>query len=300
MLTPCLVAGLLVLGQPPAVEPAHAKNAVYGAVLGEGLTFDGQHAALPAPALRDGMSGPEQREALVKVVGSAARLDELLRDSVTAPFVLKPDDAATKAGDVVRRGALYFCVHAPFEDIDPDALNAQRAESKPVEAGNMRFTTHVVKGPDDAKGEKGDAREAVVHVDGRLLGRIAVEATNRVTATRSDESWVVASRTDPSFDRDAKFPNRWRPLGGKGAGAGAEDGGPAAKPFAGGGSYVKVSKLAAPAGALFVEAHFAFEEPRAWFDGAPILRSKFSVVAQDQIRRLRRELAGRKSKTKSQ
>jgi hypothetical protein len=42
---------------------------------------------------------------------------------------------------------------------------------------------------------------------------------------------------------------------------------------------------------LLVEAHFAFAEPRAWFDGAPILRSKLSLIAQDQIRRLRRELA---------
>ena len=36
--------------------------------------------------------------------------------------------------------------------------------------------------------------------------------------------------------------------------------------------------------------HVAFVEPDGWFQGAPILRSKFSVAAQDQIRTLRREL----------
>ena len=46
-----------------------------------------------------------------------------------------------------------------------------------------------------------------------------------------------------------------------------------------------------------VEVHFAFAEPRAWFGGAPILRSKIALVAQDQIRRLRRELAERRSRT---
>ena len=40
----------------------------------------------------------------------------------------------------------------------------------------------------------------------------------------------------------------------------------------------------------------AFVEPNEWFQGAPILRSKFSVIAQDQIRSLRRELARQRPK----
>ncbi len=59
----------------------------------------------------------------------------------------------------------------------------------------------------------------------------------------------------------------------------------------GGASITRISRLASMPGALLVEGHFAFAEPHAWFDGAPILRSKISLVAQDQIRRLRRELA---------
>ena len=42
--------------------------------------------------------------------------------------------------------------------------------------------------------------------------------------------------------------------------------------------------------------HMAFVEPDGWFQGAPILRSKFSVIAQDQIRSLRRELAKKRAK----
>ena len=42
---------------------------------------------------------------------------------------------------------------------------------------------------------------------------------------------------------------------------------------------------------LFVEAHFVFTEPHDWFEGAPVLRSKISLIAQDRIRKLRRELA---------
>ena len=55
-------------------------------------------------------------------------------------------------------------------------------------------------------------------------------------------------------------------------------------------SYAKISRLKEPEGALLVEFHAAFSEPEAWFQGAPILRSKFAPIAQDQIRKLRREL----------
>ena len=51
-----------------------------------------------------------------------------------------------------------------------------------------------------------------------------------------------------------------------------------------------MTRLAGLATAVVVEVHFAFAEPLAWFEGDPILRSKFGLIAQDQVRRLRREL----------
>ena len=71
---------------------------------------------------------------------------------------------------------------------------------------------------------------------------------------------------------------------------------PARQPYAGGISYAKISRVAFQPTALFVEMHVAFVEPDGWFQGAPILRSKFSVAAQDQIRTLRRELAKKRSR----
>jgi hypothetical protein len=137
------------------------------------------------------------------------------------------------------------------------------------------------------QGQHAEMREWFVHLTGRLLDRLHVEATDRITATRSDDSWVIASLTDPRFDQDRSNPNRWWPLVKK---EGTEEAGPAA-PFAGGASIVKISRLSTVPGALLIEARFAFFEPKAWFDGAPILRSKIGVVAQDRIRGLRRELA---------
>ncbi|MDR3638720.1 MAG: hypothetical protein P4L84_33245 [Isosphaeraceae bacterium] len=298
MLTLAWLVGIALTGQTPQVEPAHAAHGAYRSLLENGLTLEQTRLEFPPPALRDGMSAEEQRASLEKIAGSSARLDELVRDSVAAPFLLKLRDETTKDGDLIRRGDLFFAVHADFRAIDPDALTRRGTEEKPVEAGNMRFVSRVLTdGERHARGFEGagKSREWFVHLKGRLLDRIAVEATDRITSTGSDESWVIASRTEPKFDEDHEFPNSWRSLDVKGGGDAS-----AAHRYAGGGSYVKISKLAAPAGALFVEAHFAFTEPRAWFDGAPILRSKLSLVAQDQIRRLRRELAQAKSKSKSQ
>src|SRR5262249_5577080 len=129
------------------------------------------------------------------------------------------------------------------------------------------------------------------HIQGRLLDRIAFDATNRVVATRTGDSIVVASRTDPAFDKPGPFANGWKPVEG---GQEKDSGEGTLKPCQGGITYAQLSGLAFRRGALLVEMHGAFVEPRGWFQGAPILRSKFSVVAQDQIRRLRRELERRR------
>jgi hypothetical protein len=106
--------------------------------------------------------------------------------------------------------------------------------------------------------------------------------------SQSGESIVVASRTDPDFGTAPPLGNGWKPVAAQGAGSKAGD---KAQAYAGGISYAKISRSTLKPGAVVVEMHAAFVEPDAWFTGSPILRSKFSIVAQDQIRALRRELA---------
>jgi hypothetical protein len=129
------------------------------------------------------------------------------------------------------------------------------------------------------------------HVHAKLLDRIEFETTNLVMATQTPESIVIASRTDPAFAKVPGFINRWNPL----AKEGDEKIDGRARPYQGGMSYAKISRIDLKPRAILVETHMAFVEPDGWFRGAPILRSKFSVVAQDQVRSLRRELAKKKS-----
>jgi len=278
--TPLLA--LLLSAAGPEVETGHARNALYREVQRKGVRLGGTRIMLPEPRMTDGMTPEAERQALRAVAGSDRAAAELARDSVSAPLVLKLRDTKAEAG-VVRSADLWFVVHAGLDRIDPD----RATEGQTVEAGNMRIASAPLSGKDVMKagGDPNDGRW--FHMTARLLDRIHVEATDATAATRTENSWLIVSRTDPRFADDAEHANRWHPVtreGGKEI-AGKD------LPYPGGVSYVKISRLATVPGALFVEAHFAFFEPDAWFNGAPILRSKIGVVAQDRVRGLRRDLA---------
>ena len=268
------------------MEPVHAGNPVYVDAIRSGFHADGATIRFPGPILKDGLDANQQHAALLKLSGSERALADLLRDSVTAPFLLKArDQKMTDA--TVRIVDLWYVVRGDLASLDPVEM-ASQASGKAVEAGSMRFASRLLT--DDELKPRGrsshrgrDLSRWFVHLEGRLLDRIAVEATNEVVATRTEESMVIAGRTDPVFDSDTTLANRWRTLGQDGQ-AGSWH------PFRGGLTYTKISRLKQPPGALLVEFHAAFSEPEAWFQGNPILRSKFAPVAQDQIRRLRREL----------
>jgi hypothetical protein len=287
----CAILLMTVGAEPSPIEPGHAKNSVYVGGLEQGLKAEGQVVRLPAPRLRDGEAADAQRAGLREVAGSDRALEELLRNSVTAPYIIKVRDVKAEAA-TIRVADIWFVVHADIAQVDPEK-EAARSDGKAVEAGNMAVQTRLLKADElrDAgitpAPEASDLSTWYAHIHGRLLGRIEIEVTNRVAASRTGESIVIASRTDPAFDKTGQDANGWRPIGP----TGGEKSEGALKPYQGGISYTKISRLAFQPGALLVEIHSAFVEPHEWFQGAPILRSKFSVIAQDQIRSLRRELA---------
>jgi len=289
--TTCLAVFLVLCGlgaQPAGIaqQPAHEANSVYAQALRDGVKLAGKNVTLPAPLLKDGMSADQQRAAMLGVSGSERALDDLLRDSVTAPFVMKVHDLKTD-GVTVRLVDLWFVVRSDLAALDPMKV-AARTSGKAVEVANMRFEDRLLTseelGPSGRSTLSGrDRSRWYAHMKAQLLDRIELEATEEVEASRSGESLVIATRTDPAFDATGPFANRWRSLDPEGH-PGTD------QPIGGSISYASISRLVQPEGALLVEAHAAFSEPEAWFQGAPILRSKFAPIAQDQIRRLRREL----------
>ncbi len=283
MLVSIVVLGSLIVGQTD-LEQAHARNPVFVQLVGEGWNVKERRVRFPEPLLRDGDGAEASRKRLEELAKGGRAVDELLRDSVTAPFILRVHDLKLKE-EIVRQADLWFVVRGEFADLDPER-QAQEADGKQVEAANMVFESRLVRPAGLADSSAGATTSGVrswyVHVRSRLLDRIEIEATNHVVVTQSSKSIVIGSVTEPRLE--APNASGWRSV--------SKGGQPAVglKPYAGGASYTKISKLAGIPGANLVEMHLAFLEPDAWFQGAPILRSKISVAAQDQIRRLRREL----------
>ncbi|WP_406700599.1 hypothetical protein V5E97_17520 [Singulisphaera sp. Ch08] len=292
---------ILAVGADSKDDGHQAANPVYRALVADGLVIEGKTFAFPLPLLRDGQTAETQQEILRGLLESERKVAEFLRDSVSAPFILKLKDETTTSS-LVRRADLWFAVRASLDDIDLEALSRNSAEAKPIEVGNMRFESRLLgAGELEARGiavPKSDAssKTLLIHQTGRLLDRIHVEGTDMMVASRTPNSWVIAARTDRRFDEVPKAANQWWPIVRRG---GKEEAG-ATHPFPGGASYVTITRLASDPNVLVAEAHFSFAEPRAWFDGAPILRSKISLIAQDQIRQLRRDLAKRKERPRTE
>ncbi len=270
------ILALALLLQSPAPSADHSANAVYLALLADGLVEGGIKVPLPPPAFADGLDAAAGLAAIRGVAGDDRAVKELLRDSVSAPFSPQgPRREGRRRHDPGRRPVLRRPCRA--------RRDRPRRVAGPGRPGRRRGGQHAVRHPDprpprpSRSGGSNCPRSLAggsawySHATGRLLDRIAVEATDRLVATRTADSLLVAARTDPAFDADAAFPNQWSGIVRKGD---EETVGPR-KAYGGGGSYVKLTRIAAMPGLLFVEAHLAFVEPTAWFRGNPILRSKF-------------------------
>jgi hypothetical protein len=281
-----LLSLFLLTPDGPALEAEHARNPVLRDVIESGLKSGGAVEKLPGPTFRDALTADQQLAALRQIAGSERNLQELLRDSVTAPQVLRLHDV--KAEDVtLRAGDLTFVLRSDLDAIQPEEAFA-KFRGQATEAGNMRVEARILSAEDLKGTPAADLAkdEWFTRANARLLDRITFESTDHVTASRSADSLVIASRTDPRFGPGSRWPNVWSTVVRAG-----EPGKPGpSHPYDGGISYIKLSRLKSTPGALIVEVHFALAEPRAWFNGEPILRSKFAIIAQDQVRRVRREL----------
>ena len=169
--------------RPPTSDAPHAANDVYQSLLHDGITLAGTHVAFPAPLLKDGDTPDAERAALRTLAGSDGAVQDLLRNSVTAPQILRIRDEKAADGTLIRVAHLWFAVHARLDEIDPAQLGGRGDDGKSVEAGNMRFSGRRLS--DDELKQRGITRgdpklEWYSHVTGDLLDRIHVEATDHV------------------------------------------------------------------------------------------------------------------------
>ena len=129
--------------------------------------------------------------------------------------------------------------------------------------------------------------ERFVYSTFSLFDQVQLSTTRRAVLVRGKDSILVAGKIDRRFDNDPDYPNQWRPLV-RDAQANIQPGPP--HPFDRAGGYVKITRLASPEGAVFIECHLVYEEDYGWFDGVNRVKQKAPAMIQEKVRSFRRKL----------
>jgi hypothetical protein len=246
------------------------------------------HIPLPAPTMADGLTARDQRQIIEKICERRFPPEEFLRKSTTSVFVSQYDEDLKPAErDAPPRGLnFWFTAYGDLDKLtQPERLqpllNTSRKNTKV-----RKLTADELK----ARGiEAGAGQEPQNYYHGSFYvdDRVQLSVATRTQTTRAPESLVLAGIYDPRMAKDKEYPNEWRRL--------LNDNGvlvpqPPPYPYQGYGYYVKVTKLAEPPGALFIEQHVVFTEPEKWFNGAKLLKSKVNLLLTSEVRSFRTEL----------
>jgi hypothetical protein len=287
-------AGVLALCASAVCAPAAAdENPIYRQLTTSGVRLvAGSSVQLPAPTLPDGLDAAAQRQAIGTITDAGHSFEALVRKSVLAPMVLKLSDVKTDSGaSTGRRVDLWFVVYADLTRIaDAEFLRQQfEAEAKPNTADNGLQLVALSPAELSSRNIVPATNERFFFGSIDLFDRVRLQTALRGYQTRAADSVLVAMAIDPRFDADRQFANSWRSVERDDSGR-LQVGEP--RPYDSAGGYVKATRLADPAGAVFVEYHLVFDELPEWFNGANLLRSKLPIVCQDGVRKFRRRVSG--------
>jgi hypothetical protein len=241
----------------------------------------GLRTRLPSPTMADGLDAAGQRAVIASLIRDDYSYEDFTRRSAVAPQRLRIKEVTPAGAKVPAHGVDIWFV--AYDDKSAGGLSS----SVKVGTGKVLTKGHLEKRGIELAGDK---PEIYQHVEFDFLGKCHLRATVRVGLTKTEESVLIVAEVDPRFLSDPEFPNQWQPLlrerDTRRLGQ--------ANHWDGAKFYSKTTKLAEPAGAMFVEQHFIFAEPTGWFDGANLLRSKLPHVVQNAVRTTRREWAGEK------
>ena len=270
----------LLAHAPTGQADNEQQNPLFDSLLDPGLELGpGLWAKLPPPTMPDGLGAAEQREIISALIRDDYSYEDFTRKSSVAPHRLRIRDVTPSHHEAPARSVdVWFVAH------DHKFAGWLMSAAKGAGMGKALKKEHLEK---RGFGSAGGPPEAYRHVEFDLLGKVHLRATVRMMLTRTKSSVLVAAEVDPRFLDDPEFPNQWQPIVGKGDARKLGQ----AKPWRGGGFYLKVTRLAEPTGAVFVEQHVIFAEPTGWFDGANLLRSKLPLVVENRVRVTRQNWA---------
>jgi hypothetical protein len=160
--------------------------------------------------MSDGLDAAAQGRVLAAIAGRDYQVEELLRPSVVAPFVLKWRDVRSADPAAPAYGIdVYFVANGDLNTLaGKDFLD--RWQSRRDDRKAHVLTADELAARKLVERSERDRQERYGHVVLTVLDRVQVSATLHAVTTRRPGSVLVASRVDPRFADDAAFPNRWR------------------------------------------------------------------------------------------
>lgn len=266
-----------------------AANPLFEQLRGKGVAITAETAVpLPPPVMADRLDATGQREVLQKVVGERFPVKDFVGKVGTAPHVYHINKVPAASSDALRA----FRIDASFVAYGSLDLVADKDFLENLHKKQKDRKLHVLTS------EELDKRklhvESAKHREERyshgvfiVLDRIELSAALRTFVTRRPDSLLAATQIDPRFAKDAGFPNQWRKI--TYDDEGRRKVGPP-QPYSGAGGYLKITRLHEPKGALFVEYHIIYTEPKGWFNGADPLTTKLPAIIQSEVRTFRQEL----------
>jgi hypothetical protein len=278
---------LLSLSAVAPAQPAtghEAVNPLYKSLLDPGLVVGPDaRVKLPAPLMPDGLDAAAQKAIITKLIAEDYDYDTFTRKSQVAPLVLRINDLkAANAREPVRGLDTYFVAYVDLKAFDDETFLDRSLNVGKGEGGKGKAITK------DDLARRGitvvdEKREGYGQIEFDFLEKVRLKLTGHAMSSKTAGSVVAAADVDPRFTNDKEFPNQWQSLSKE---SGTLAAGPP-QPYGGAGMYIKITKLAEPAGAVFVEQHVVFVEPQGWFNGANLLRSKLPPVTTVNVRRMR-------------
>jgi hypothetical protein len=282
----CVLCDSVVSSSSFASEP---DNPLFKKLRSEGVVVTADtKAPLPAPRMADGLDAAGQRAILEQVVGRRFTVGDFTAKIGTAPHVYAIKKNAAPREDTPRTIGVdvLFIAHGSLETVSSrDFLEDLHKKSKDRQ---IHILNEAELEKRELKTESSKQREErFSHGVFIVLERVELRAALRTIVTRQPDSLLAATLVDPRFATDTDFPNQWRKI------TIDEEGqhklGPA-HPYPGAGGYLKITRLHEPKGALFVEYHLVYTEPKGWFSGADPLTTKVPAIIQSEVRTFRQEL----------
>jgi hypothetical protein len=273
-----------------AAEPA---NPLFEQLRTKGVVIAAdKKAPLPTPLMADGLDAAGQARVLKKIVGNRFSVKDFTGKVGTAPHVFEVRKIAAASSDAFRTYAVdtSFVAYGKLDQV------ASKNFLEDLHKKQKDRKVHVLSAKElekrKLKAESTDQRdERFSHGTFLVLDRIEVSAALQTVVTRHADSLLAVTQIDPRFDKDAEFPNRWRKI------TIDEDSQRKLGPthaYTGAGGYLKITRLHEPKGAMFVEYHLVYQEPKGWFNGADPLTTKLPAIIQSEVRTFRQELKATK------